>query len=320
MDSFYTQTYILALLMALLEVPFTMVKKIEKLRMNAFMGVSGIVFFMVSFVIFFIVASIDDDPNNNPVGGMKMFPEKWLAAAAAVPNILLSMGFQLNFFPIFKGMKDVSDSRMANATAAAIGFCSFSYILVGIIGYQYVGPGASANFLESLSYEKIHPKAFFYLLNISFLSSIFFAFPIMFFSCRNNFIAIYKLVTRQEEKKPKNVRDGNESDDISDYVVDEMWKERRKKARIRFFVSTAIIYVVIVGVAMGVNDIEVVFNVVGAICSSSVCILLPTFFYIRLVSLKHKKKQWKYYLSYGLLVLMTPYCLFSVAALYINIE
>jgi amino acid permease len=147
LDDFYTQKYILVLLMALLEVPFTMVSKIEKLRMNAFMGVSGIVVFMISFVIFFIVAALDGNPDNQPVGNMRMFPEKWLAAAATVPNILLSMGFQLNFFPIFKGMRDVSDSKMAKATASAIGFCTFSYLLVGILGYQYVGREVSANFL-----------------------------------------------------------------------------------------------------------------------------------------------------------------------------
>lgn len=78
---------------------------------------------------------------------MKMFPEKWFSAAAAVPNLLLSVGFQLNFFPVFKGMKKVSDSRMSNACICAISFCIASYLLVGIFGYDYVGEGVHANFL-----------------------------------------------------------------------------------------------------------------------------------------------------------------------------
>jgi amino acid permease len=158
-------------------------------------------------------------------------------------------------------------------------------------------------------------------MNFSFLSSIFFAFPIMFFSCRNNFIAIFKLVTNQPEKKAKNWRDEeNVDEEVSEYTRDEGREERRRKAKLRFLAFTAVIYVVIVGVALGVDDIEAVFNVVGAICSSSVCILLPTFFYIRLVHIKNKSKTWKYYLSCAILAVLTPYCLFSVAALYINIE
>lgn len=76
-----------------------------------------------------------------------MFPENWFGAAAAVPNILLSVCFQLNFFPIFKGMKNVTDSKMLRAAGAGMIFCILSYLLVGILGYQYVGHGVSANFL-----------------------------------------------------------------------------------------------------------------------------------------------------------------------------
>jgi amino acid permease len=46
----------------------------------------------------------------NPVGGTKTFPIDWFKAAAAVPNILLALSYQMNFFPIFKGMRKASDS------------------------------------------------------------------------------------------------------------------------------------------------------------------------------------------------------------------
>jgi hypothetical protein len=183
--------------------------KIQKLKTMAFLGVSGIVAFMSSFVVFFLVASLDQDPANNPAGGMQMFPQKWFGAAATVPNVLLSVSYQLNFFPIFKGMKNVTDAKMGKASGLAIAFCTISYLLVGILGYQYVGNGVTANFLNSLSYEKISP-AFFFIINISFLLSIFFAFPIMFFSCRNNFIAIVKLfVAPKEQDKSRSWRAGD---------------------------------------------------------------------------------------------------------------
>ena len=81
---------------------------------------------------------------------------------------------------------------------------------------------------------------------------------------------------------------------------------------------TLLIYLVIVGVAVGVDDIEVVFNVIGAICSSSIGILLPCYFYFRLVMKKRKSKTVKFYVAVVVFVVMAPYSIFSVVALYIN--
>ena len=90
-------------------------------------------------------------------------------------------------------MSQASDKRMALAAFIGVVFCAISYITVGILGYSYVGEDVSANFLSSFIYAEMS-KPFFYLLNSTFLLSIFFAFPIMFFGCRNNFIALIKLV------------------------------------------------------------------------------------------------------------------------------
>lgn len=111
----------------------------EKLKFMALSGVVSITAFMISFVIFFIVAAADSDPVNNPVGNMDMFPSNWFKAAAAVPNIMLALTYQMNLFPIFKGMKNVTDSKYAKASLAGISFCVFSYLLVGILGYDYAG-------------------------------------------------------------------------------------------------------------------------------------------------------------------------------------
>ena len=67
----------------------------------AFLGVSGITVFVIALVInFFIELSQSDweikyelDP----------FPRDWGKAIAALPNIMLALAYQMNFFPIFKG-------------------------------------------------------------------------------------------------------------------------------------------------------------------------------------------------------------------------
>jgi amino acid permease len=123
---------------------------------------------------------------------MNLMPTDWFKAAAAVPNVLLALSYQMNFFPIFKGMRKANDSRMSRAVLIGVVFCTLSYLMIGIMGYDYVGDKVQANFLNSLEYKRVAP-AFFFVINAGFLLSIFFAFPIMFFGCRNNFIALVQL-------------------------------------------------------------------------------------------------------------------------------
>jgi amino acid permease len=104
LNSFYTQPYFIALVFAIIEIPFILVSKMEKLRFVALVGVAGIIAYMITFAIIYINAVGDSDPDNNPVGGMESFPTNWLLAFANIPNSILALSYQMNFFPIFKGL------------------------------------------------------------------------------------------------------------------------------------------------------------------------------------------------------------------------
>lgn len=75
----------------------------------------------------------------------------------------------------------------------------------------------------------------------------------MFFGCRNNFIALAKLMLlRNEELKQQNWRRGDEVEEISSYIKTEAKADRKKKAKIHFVMYTIGIYAVIIGVSIGV--------------------------------------------------------------------
>jgi amino acid permease len=319
LESFYTQEWFIVLVVALFETPLTLASKIEKLKFMGLWGVVGIILYMLTFVVFYILCLVDDSIGNEPVGGMRMFPEDWFGAAAAVPNIFFAITFQNNFFPVFKGMQNPSDSKMARVAFAAVMFCASSYLLVGVLGYSYVGEAVKANFLESFDY-KLMSKPFFFLLNATFLLSIFFAFPIMFFGCRNNFIALVKLAVAKSVKKEKEVawRGEDTIEEISTYIRDQRYTERKKKARLHFMGYTLLIYAVMVMVSLLVSDIEIVFNAIGGICTSSLAPLLPCYFYFRLVVRKKQPRTFKFYAAIVVFAVMAPYSLFSVISLYIN--
>ena len=169
-----------------------MVSKMEKLKISALLGLIGIFTFVVVFLVVYLVAVADSNPDNNPVGNMNSFPDNWFLAFANIPNSILALSYQMNFFPIFKGMKNPSDMKFMKAVFVGLLFCTICYLLVGLLGYHLVGDGVEANFLLSLNADKIS-QAFFFILNFTFIICLIFAFPFMFFGCRNNFIALIKM-------------------------------------------------------------------------------------------------------------------------------
>jgi amino acid permease len=78
---------------------------------------------------------------------------------------------------------------MKRASLVALIVVGFLYLLVGNIGYALYGQKAQANFLLNLDPENIN-KVLYFGMNIGFLTSVFFSFPVMFFGARNNFISI----------------------------------------------------------------------------------------------------------------------------------
>ena len=74
---------------------------------------------------------------------------------------------------------------------------------------------------------------------------------------------------------------------------------------------------VIAGVAISVDNIAVVFNFIGAVCSTSISVLLPCFFYFQLIRKKNKPRHELFYLTIILFSVMIPFALFSLVAQYL---
>lgn len=128
-----------------------------------------------------------------------MFPRDWGKVASVIPNIMLALSFQMNFFPIYKGkikyilgLKNSNDTKFGRATLVGLSTVAFCYILVGIVGYTMYGSKVKSNFLLNLDPKELNDVLYF-LMNIGFLTSVFFSFPVMFFGARNNFIALIQM-------------------------------------------------------------------------------------------------------------------------------
>jgi hypothetical protein len=86
-----------------------------------------------------------------------------------------------------------------------------------------------------------------------------------------------------------------------------------------FYVYSFIIYLIIIGVGISVEDVESVFNLVGAVCSSSIGMLLPAYFYFMLVIKKKTAKSTIFYAAIGMFIIMVPFAIFAVVAQYVHL-
>jgi amino acid permease len=151
-----------------------LVEKIQKLRFLALIGVSAISLFVVSVVYnFFKKTSGWNLPDT-----LHAFPtENPLKAIASIPNILLAFLYQMNFFPIFKGMKNASDKRMTTASWVASGACYIIYVSVAFLGYMTYGNNSDPdkaiqpNFLNILQREEIGDWLYI-IMNLVFMISL----------------------------------------------------------------------------------------------------------------------------------------------------
>lgn len=89
---------------AALEIPFTLVNKIEKLKILAFSGVAGISLFVLILVILFFVKMSEPKYSWHCDSEMVPFGNDVMEMAIVIPNMMLSLAYQMNFFPIFKGL------------------------------------------------------------------------------------------------------------------------------------------------------------------------------------------------------------------------
>lgn len=210
---------------------------------------------------------------------------------------------------------------MLRASLTGVLGCAFFYLLVGYMGYCLYGNNVKGNFLLALERDNIN-DVLFILMNGGFLVSVFFSFPVMFFGARNNFIAISKnviMMIRKNEGEYKAVSNDT-VEEISSYIQTTDRAQRKKKANIYFLIYTFVLYGIAVGIAIAVDDIEDVFNIVGAIASNAIAFIFPSLFYFMMVRRKNKPKRWHYYAALACFCFFVPFGIFAVVSKFLVSE
>lgn len=285
----------------------------------ALVGISSILTFVILVIYNFFKESIDRDWNFSSLN-LIAFPDPHepFEAIAAIPNILLAFLYQMNFFPIYKGMKNGSDKRIINASWIACIACYVFYGCVAFLGYFTYGDQiTTSNFLKVLDRRYIG-DALYLIMNIVFLSSVLCSFPIIFFGARNNLIALVKVMQMKSEIEHKDARSSrfirSGIEEISDYIQETNTLKKKRLVKITFFVLTFLLYGAILASAILIGNLGKVFNLVGAIASNSIGFIFPTLFYIMLIKKKNRPKRIHFYIAVLLFFTAVPFGIFSVVA------
>ena len=147
LNQFYLSPSFFALAIGLMQIPVAIVKKIEKLRYMAFLGVIGIIVFLVSFLVHFFLSLEGDRWCRNDV---VFFNDNLFEIASVLPNFIFALAIHPNIFPTYKGIEKTSDRKMKTASLSglmgAIALCS----IFGSAGYCLAGHDAKGNFLLNL--------------------------------------------------------------------------------------------------------------------------------------------------------------------------
>lgn len=99
----YTQRWFISLLLLLLT-PAVLIKKIQGLRYFTVVGLFAIISFIILIFIDFGITNQTRGFSPSKTFGFTNSNFNFFNAFATVPNVLLAFIYQMNFFPIYKGL------------------------------------------------------------------------------------------------------------------------------------------------------------------------------------------------------------------------
>jgi amino acid permease len=68
---------------------------------------------------------------------------------STIPNIMLAYLYQMNLFPIYKGLRNPSDKKIQTLAFLSLFTCFFLYLSIGFFGYATFGGQVNdSNYLE----------------------------------------------------------------------------------------------------------------------------------------------------------------------------
>ena len=272
----YLKEEFLLIVIFFILLPLMFKKDISALSKFALIGIISIIIFICSLIIIFFFKLY-----NNEIAPLKesqfeingSFKEIFESSTA----IINSFSFHSNVFPIYLPLKPRSTLNMIKATSYATVTTSFIYILTGILGFLIYRENINDFLLkyfinDILTYLKTNKIMVCVLIicEVGFFISTCLSMPLLFFACKSHFFNLVRFIKKKFSKKEK----------LTSGLIDN--KEKRNSlSSFGKNIVIIIIYSSMLILAITVDKIIIIDNIVGSTACNIVTFLAPATFYLK---------------------------------------
>ena len=272
----YLKEEFLLIVIFFILLPLMFKKDISALSKFALIGIISIIIFICSLIIIFFFKLY-----NNEIAPLKesqfeingSFKEIFESSTA----IINSFSFHSNVFPIYLPLKPRSTLNMIKATSYATVTTSFIYILTGILGFLIYRENINDFLLkyfinDILTYLKTNKIMVCVLIicEVGFFISTCLSMPLLFFACKSHFFNLVRFIKKKFSKKEK----------LTSGLIDN--KEKRNTlSSFGKNIVIIIIYSSMLILAITVEKIIIIDNIVGSTACNIVTFLAPATFYLK---------------------------------------
>lgn len=264
------------LLVGVLLFYFAVKKEIQELKAAGFALLLGVILFIIAMTV---LVAVEGTSNFNFAEISK--PKFNLEMLANVPTVFLAYGFQSAFFPAYQSLKDKTDAKGMKATVASFSFCVVVYIAASLVALLKFGTKLKGNVLENVS-DLTGPLSI--IIDLVFLLIAMMHIPIVLFVGKEALLIIIDEAMRGSySTKPRAIID--DAYNLRDSIAPRNNPDAEGKAYLTmnpflFYGVSIGVYCAIVTAACFLNDITLVFGIIGSIAGSYLIFIAPSQFYL----------------------------------------
>ena len=288
-DSFWAtnwHNYIFILMCGVIMIFFIFIKNISSLKKVAYLGVLAVLLFSLSLSVLLVYKN-GYNYLDHEITWKYLLPNCTFSEAFhVIPTVFLAFLFQFNVFPIYLSLKHRNINSMMKATKFGVIYSLIIFLIVGIVGFLIYGLNMEETILNSLSDDMLtygkkstFIKVLIIIICITFVTTCLTSFPILFLSLRENFANSMLFCFKNCCKK-------NKGEEVQ--ISQGKYEKKQLINRKVMGAITIILYFIVLGLAIVLPKLKIIFSVVGATAGTFIAFILPSLFYIRICKMSGK--------------------------------
>eukprot|EP00475_Leptophrys_vorax_P022189 TRINITY_DN301_c0_g1_i1.p1 TRINITY_DN301_c0_g1~~TRINITY_DN301_c0_g1_i1.p1 ORF type:complete len:546 (-),score=117.74 TRINITY_DN301_c0_g1_i1:1392-3029(-) len=240
---FANRNVLIVLLVLIVILPLSMLESLGSLRFANMLGVFSVFYLVVSVTIHSIIHM--SNYGFPKLGPDQLFQMSWSNLFMSLPVVMFAFTCQVNVFSIYTELHRPCIRRMDRVVSRAVYVIFMLYGSIGFFGFLEHGERTSQDILHN--YRIVDPIMAAAQLCVGFTLIV--AYPLNLLPCRN--------------------------------TMEMMLFAEKQPSKTRKFVLTCFIICMSTILAIIVPGINAVFVIMGSVCSSIICYILPGVFYLK---------------------------------------